>query len=84
MAQAGGPTYAIGTPGHSWQVTAQGKAPAAHKAMTHVAKVLAGAAVDLIEDPALIAEAKADHAARTEKTVYRSPLPADLLPQAPD
>jgi aminobenzoyl-glutamate utilization protein B len=26
-------THAIGTPGHSWQVTAQGKAPAAHKGM---------------------------------------------------
>ena len=28
-------THAIGTPGHSWQVTAQGKAPAAHKGMVH-------------------------------------------------
>jgi aminobenzoyl-glutamate utilization protein B len=37
-----GATYAIGTPGHSWQWTAQGKMPAAHKGMVHVAKVMAG------------------------------------------
>ena len=38
-------TYAIGTPGHSWQLTAQGKTPAAKKGMVHVAKVMAGTAV---------------------------------------
>ena len=40
--QARGATYAIGTPGHSWQLTAQGILPAAHKGMVHVAKVMAG------------------------------------------
>ena len=34
-------THAIGTPGHSWQVTAQGKMPAAHKGMVQAAKVMA-------------------------------------------
>src|SRR6202048_4716977 len=34
--QAHGATYAIGTPGHSWHLTAQGKTPAAHKGMVHV------------------------------------------------
>ena len=42
-AQIRGATHAIGTPGHSWQVTAQGKTPAAHKGMVHVAKVMAAA-----------------------------------------
>eukprot|EP01037_Dinobryon_pediforme_P006002 gene6002-6074_t len=32
--QAHAATYAIGTPGHSWQLTAQGKSPLAHKGMT--------------------------------------------------
>src|SRR6478736_1928830 len=58
--QARGATYAIGTPGHSWQLTAQGKMPAAHKGMVHVAKVMAGTAVDCLRDPALIEAAKAD------------------------
>ena len=43
--QAHGATYAIGTPGHSWQLTAQGKTPAAKKGMVHVAKVMAATAV---------------------------------------
>jgi aminobenzoyl-glutamate utilization protein B len=78
--QARGATYAIGTPGHSWQLTAQGKTAAAHKGMLHVAKAMAGLAVDAIQDPELIARAKADLAARTAKTPYQSPLPADAKP----
>ena len=62
--QARGATYAIGTPGHSWQLTAQGKMPAAHKGLVHVAKVMAGTAVDVIQDETLLARAKADHQAR--------------------
>ena len=62
--QARGATYAIGTPGHSWQLTAQGKLPAAHKGLVHVAKVMAGTAIDVIQDEVLLARAKADHQAR--------------------
>ena len=51
-------THAIGTPGHSWQVTAQGKAPAAHKGMVHAAKVMAGTAVDCLHTPSLIEAAR--------------------------
>ncbi|GJD51416.1 p-aminobenzoyl-glutamate hydrolase subunit B [Methylobacterium crusticola] len=78
--QARGATYAIGTPGHSWQLTAQGKAPAAHKGMVHVAKVMAGTAVEVLEDPGLLARAKADHAARLARTPFVSPLPDGLAP----
>ena len=59
--QMRGATYAIGTPGHSWQLAAQGKAPAAHKGMVHAAKVMAGTAIDLLRDPDLIEAAKADY-----------------------
>jgi aminobenzoyl-glutamate utilization protein B len=78
--QARGATYAIGTPGHSWQLTAQGKSPLAHKGMVHVAKVMAGVAVDALRDPALIQAAKADLAARTEVHPYVCPLPEGLSP----
>jgi aminobenzoyl-glutamate utilization protein B len=78
--QARGATYAIGTPGHSWQLTAQGKMPAAHKGLVHVAKVMAGTALDAIRDETLVARAKADHQARIGKTPYVCPLPADLEP----
>jgi aminobenzoyl-glutamate utilization protein B len=78
--QARGATYAIGTPGHSWQLTAQGKLPAAHKGLVHVAKVMAGTAIDVIQDEVLLARAKADHQARVSRTPYVCPLPDDLEP----
>ena len=52
--QARGATYAIGTPGHSWQLTAQGKSPLAHKGMVHVAKAMAGTAIDVLQDKGLL------------------------------
>ncbi len=78
--QARGATYAIGTPGHSWQLTAQGKSPLAHKGMVHVAKAMAGTAIDLLQDGALLAAAKAEHAARLARTPYESPLPGGISP----
>ncbi len=78
--QAHGATYAIGTPGHSWQLTAQGKAPAAHKRMAHVAKVMAATALQALGDPALVAAAKADLAERTAQTPYECPFPEGVTP----
>jgi len=78
--QARGATYAIGTPGHSWQLTGQGKLPAAHKGMVHVAKVMAGTAVDCLRDPALIEAAKADLAERTAADPYEPVLSKDVQP----
>ncbi|MCA0344687.1 M20 family metallopeptidase [Shinella sp. DD12] len=81
--QMRGATYAIGTPGHSWQLVAQGKLPAAHRGMEHAAKVMAATALDLIADPALIAAAKADHAARLDGTPFVNPIPDDVDPPLP-
>jgi metal-dependent amidase/aminoacylase/carboxypeptidase family protein len=78
--QARGATYAIGTPGHSWQLTAQGKTAAAHKGLVHVAKVMACTAVDVLQDDVLLARAKADHQARVGRTPYVCPLPDELDP----
>ena len=73
-------TCAIGTPGHSWQLTAQGKAPAAHKGLVHAAKVMAGTAVDVMTDRALMARAKQDFQERTRKTPYICPIPKEVRP----
>jgi aminobenzoyl-glutamate utilization protein B len=78
--QARGATCAVGTPFHAWQLTAQGKTPAAHKGLVHVAKVMAGTAVDAILDPNVITRAKADLAERTRLNPYVCPLPADVQP----
>jgi aminobenzoyl-glutamate utilization protein B len=78
--QMRGATYAIGTPGHSWQLVAQGKAPAAHKGLEHAAKVMAGTALDLILDPKLIERARADHRERLNRTPFVNPIPDDVEP----
>ena len=78
--QARGATYAIGTPGHSWQLTAQSKTPLAHKGMVHVAKVMAATAVDALSSKSLIERAKADYSARTDGNPYVSPLPENIKP----
>lgn len=73
-------THAIGTPGHSWQITAQGMAPAAHKGMIHAAKVMAGTAMDVMNDELLMARAKQDHQERTTATPYVCPIPPEVQP----
>ncbi len=73
-------TLAIGTPFHTWQVTAQGKSPAAHKGMAHAAKVMASTAIDCLKDEVLIARAKADLKKRTGADPYVCPMPADVTP----
>jgi len=81
--QVRGATFAIGTPGHTWQLVAQGKLPAAHKGMTHAAKVMAATALRLLSTPHLIDEAKADMAARLEGTPFKNPIPDDVQPPLP-
>ena len=73
-------THAIGTPGHSWQITAQGKSGQAKKGMINAAKVMAAVAADALTDAKLIANAKADLRARTDVMPYDCPLPLDLKP----
>lgn len=47
-------------PCHSWQVVSCNKTPMAHKATVHAGKVLCAAAIDLLEQPALLEAAKAE------------------------
>jgi len=56
-AQLSAACYAMGTAEHTWQMVAQGKAPAAHKGMMLAAKVMAGAAFDLFLDPEALKQA---------------------------
>jgi len=74
-------TNAVGTPGHSWQYVAQGKQPLAHKFMLYAAKGMAGAAIDMIENPALLQKAKAEHAERMGYKPYVCPIPAGVKPR---
>ena len=73
---------ALGTPGHSWQIVAQGKSGLAHKGLIYAAKTMAGAAIDMIEDPALIEEAKAEFEETLDGDSYLCPIPDGCRPRA--
>jgi len=73
-------TCAIGTPFHTWQTVAQGKAPAAHKGMIYAAKAMAATACRLIEDQLLVDTARETHKDHLEETPYTCPIPDDVRP----
>jgi aminobenzoyl-glutamate utilization protein B len=79
-AQVYGACWAIGTPGHSWQVVAQGKSAAAHKAMLHAAQSIAATALDAILTPGLLERARAELKEKTGGKPYLCPIPADVVP----
>lgn len=81
-AQAYVATWAAGTPGHSWQVVSQGKSGLAHKGLIYAAKAMAGAAVDMIEDPEIIKEAWAEMEETLEGDTYHCPIPDGCKPRA--
>ena len=74
-------SYALDTPGHSWQLVAQGKEGPAHKGMLYAGKVMAAAAVKLLENPDLIAEAKEEHKMRVGDG-YVCPIPKGVQPRS--
>ena len=55
---------ALGTPGHSWQLTGQGKLPAAHKGMLHAVKVMGATAAWMLTSADLVDAARAGFADR--------------------
>jgi aminobenzoyl-glutamate utilization protein B len=73
-------TAALGTPLHTWQQTAQGKAPFAHKGMVHAAKVMAATARAAILSDALRAAATRAHQAHLAAFPYHCPIPATTNP----
>lgn len=74
-------TWAPGTPGHSWQVVAQGKGRIAHVMTLYAAKVLARTAMRLFSEEALRAAAKAEFAEEMRGRSY-FPVPAEAKPEA--
>jgi aminobenzoyl-glutamate utilization protein B len=72
--------FAAGSPGHSWQNVAAIGSPIGHKGMVTAAKVLALSALDLLQDPKLIAEAKADFDQRMKGRKYTTRIPQGQKP----
>ncbi len=77
-AQAWVACFAFGTPMHSWQLVSQGLSGLAHAGMVRAARVLTATAIELIEQPQLIAQAKAELLERRQGKPYACPIPADV------
>ncbi len=73
--------YAQGTPMHSWQLVAQGKTSLAHKGMITAAEIMAQTAIELIDNPSLITEAKSELSETLRGKSYTSPIPDGSRPR---
>ena len=71
-------TWPSNCPGHSWQMVSTGKTPFAHKAMLYAGQVLAMTAFDLMTEPSILEEAKAEFSV-TAAAGYDCPLEPDLV-----
>jgi aminobenzoyl-glutamate utilization protein B len=67
--------FAAGSPGHSWQNVAAIGSPIGHKGLLVAAKVLALSAVDLLQDPQALKDAKADFQERMKGREYTTKIP---------
>lgn len=74
-------TKAKGTPGHSWQLVAQGKSSIAHKGMLLAGKVMAASAIDLFLNPDKIEAAKEEHKERLNGQTYETLMPDGVEPK---
>lgn len=77
LAAFGWPTMGIGTPLHTWAVTACAGTSIGDRASLDTARILAGMGYDLMTDPDLLAAAKAELARRLERRPFVPILPAE-------
>ena len=83
VAQINCATMPAGISMHSWQMVAVGTSNIAKKGMLYAAQVMAGSAIDAIENPAIVQRAQNELLSRTGGTPYRSPIPSDVNPKLP-
>src|SRR5205085_11124841 len=67
--------FAAGSPGHSWQNVAAVGSPIGHKGLLVAAKVLALSALDLLQNPKELEEAKKDFQERMKDRKYTTRIP---------
>ncbi|MDR0879693.1 MAG: amidohydrolase [Clostridioides sp.] len=73
--------FSKNTPFHSWQLVAQDRSSASHKGLLLAAKAIAGSAIDVINNPGLVEEAKAELKTRLAGDEYVSAIPKDVKPR---
>lgn len=72
-------TQIMGTPGHTWQITSQGKTSYAHKGMLTAGEVMALAAVYAMQDTEMLKKAKTELLSKNGGK-YICPLPEGIKP----
>lgn len=72
-------TFPSNSPGHSWQNVSCGHTSIGHKGLLTAGKVIAATAIDLYENPQIIADAKAEFDKRAAGGYY-CPVPEDAVP----
>ena len=70
----------LGTPGHSWQFTAQSGMSIGHKSLIFASKVIAASGLDLLTKPSRLKAVRDEWEERLAGRVYKPPIPADLAP----
>lgn len=68
-------TAPIGTPGHSWQITASSGMSIGHKGMLTAAKILALTGIKFLRSPQLVKACKKEFLIDTDNFEYKSPIP---------
>lgn len=83
-AQINTATFPAQAPGHSWQNVSCGRTSIAHKGMLLAGKVLAAAAIDLIEKPETLKAAKDEYEKKMKRYGgYFCPVPEGAVPVVP-
>ena len=72
--------FVLGAPSHSWQTIACSGTSLGHKSLVFAAKTMAGATLDLLTKPELLAEAKEEHAKKMQSRTYRCAIPDEIGP----
>jgi len=72
--------WVIGTGAHSWQAISQCRSDYAKRSMLYAGKAVAGTLLRLMENPALVEQAKKEHAEKIGDG-YVCPIPKDLKPR---
>lgn len=80
VAQIGTATWPVGTAPHSWQAVACGKSNFAHRGTLYAGQVIAGSAIDLINDAGILSQAWEEFHRRTNGQPYQCPIPKDIRP----
>jgi len=70
----------LGTPGHSWQFTAQSGMSIGHKGLIFASKVIAASGLELMTDPELLSRVRDEWGERLASRSYKPPIPMDLKP----